>query len=372
MEASTLPSAALKTAGTLPRTTRAAILVELHRELVLDEVELPGELGYGQVLVHVRFSGVCGSQLGEIDGVKGEDKHLPHLLGHEGAGIVLATGPGVARVRRGDAVVLHWMKGRGIDAAPAAYRWQGQRLNAGCVTTFNEYSVVSENRLTPIPPAFPLEWAALFGCAVTTGLGVVTNNAALKIGQSLVVLGAGGVGLNVVQGAAMVSAHPIVAVDLYDSKLELARRLGATHAINGRTADIRSEVLRIVGGSADIVVDNTGQPAMIELAYELTSPRGRTILVGVPRQGANISIHSLPLHFGKVLTGSHGGEACPSEDIPRYVRLVEAGKLRLDALITETAGLDEINEVIVRMRQGKIAGRAMVDLRERGKSRPCV
>ena len=144
----------------LPRTTRAAILVEQRRPLIVDAVELPPRLAHGQVLVRLHYSGLCGSQIGEIDGVKGEDRYLPHLLGHEGSGFVRETGPGVKHVRRGDAVVLHWMKGRGIEAEPPVYTWRGEKLNAGWVTTFNEFAVVSENRLTAIPADFDLEIAA--------------------------------------------------------------------------------------------------------------------------------------------------------------------------------------------------------------------
>lgn len=362
-EISTVSTAATLSARRQPRTMRAAVLVEQRKPLVVDPVELPEELAYGQVLVEVHYSGVCGSQLGEIDGVKGEDKHLPHLLGHEGSGYVLQVGPGVKHVKPGDAVVLHWMKGNGLEAVPPQYRWRGQKLNAGWVTTFNPYAVVSENRLTALPPGFDLKRAALFGCAVTTGIGVVMNNARLKVGESIVVFGAGGVGLNVIQGAALASAWPIIAIDLFDNKLSLARRCGATHLINSNTEDPRQAVRDILGpAGADVVVDNTGMPAVIETAYELTAGGGRTVLVGVPRQGHKASLFTLPLHFGKTITGSHGGEAQPSVDIPRYVRLVEAGKLALDMLITHHFPLDEINEAIAQMRSGHVAGRCLIHL----------
>ncbi len=351
----------------MPRTTKAAILVEQRQPLVVDEIELPSQLDCGQVLVRVFYSGICGSQLGEIAGVKGPDKYLPHLMGHEGSGEVLAIGPGVGHVKPGDRVVLHWRKGRGIEAAPAAYAWRGQRLNAGWVTTFNEHAVVSENRLTPLPPDFDMELAPLLGCAVTTGFGAMMNTAGLKIGESVVVFGAGGVGLNVIQAAAMTTAHPIVAVDIFDNRLELARTLGATHTINSRELDPESGIapaIRAIVGStgADVVVDNTGNIALIALAYGLTQAQGRTILVGVPRAQDDITIHSLPLHFGKVLTGTHGGDGDPSIDIPRYARLEQQGLLRLAPLVTERYALDEINEAVSRMKSGAAAGRCMIGM----------
>src|SRR5262249_32148541 len=159
----------------------------------------------GQVLVKIQQSGICGAQLGEIAGVKGPDKFLPHLLGHEGGGVVEDVGPGVSHVKKGDHVVLHWRKGVGIQAKPSNYRWMERVVNAGWVTTFSEYTVASENRVTPIPKDIPFDIASLMGCAVTTALGLINNDAQVKIGQSVAVLGCGGVGLNMVQGAALVS-----------------------------------------------------------------------------------------------------------------------------------------------------------------------
>jgi S-(hydroxymethyl)glutathione dehydrogenase/alcohol dehydrogenase len=211
---------------------KAAILVEQRKPLVVDEIELPSTLEVGQVLVKVHYSGICGSQLGEIDGAKGEDKFLPHLLGHEASGTVVETGPGVKHVRIGDTVVLHWRKSLGIEGSPPNYLWRGRKLNAGWIATFNEYAIVAENRLTTIPADSDLEVAALFGCAVTTGFGVIENNAKLRIGESVVVFGAGGVGLNIVQAAALVTAYPVIAVDRFDGRLELAKQMGATHIIN--------------------------------------------------------------------------------------------------------------------------------------------
>jgi S-(hydroxymethyl)glutathione dehydrogenase / alcohol dehydrogenase len=347
---------------TMPEKMKAAILLELKKPLVIAEVELPERLEVGQVLVKVHYSGICGSQLGEIDGAKGEDRFLPHLLGHEASGTVIETGPGVCHVKAGDKVVLHWRKGAGIESEPPNYRWAGRKVNAGWITTFNEYAIVSENRLTSIPGDSDLEVAALFGCAVITGFGVAVNNARLTIGESVVVFGAGGIGLNIVQAAAMVSAYPIIAVDLYDNRLSLANQMGATHTINSRIQDAKAEITRIAPKGVDVFIDNTGLPAVIESGYAVTKPQGRVILVGVPRKGNDISIYSLPLHFGKVLSGSHGGDAAPSEDIPRYMEVFRAGRVNLKPLITHRFGLGEINEAIGGMRSGSVTGRCMVEL----------
>jgi S-(hydroxymethyl)glutathione dehydrogenase/alcohol dehydrogenase len=342
---------------------RAAILVENHRPLVVADVEVPEKLSFGQVFVKIHYSGICGAQINEIEGAKGPDKFLPHLLGHEGSGTVIDTGPGVKTVKTGDHVVLHWRQGDGIQSDTPCYTWNGRKVNAGWVTTFNEYAVVSENRLTPIPHEFDLKLAPLFGCAVTTAMGVINNDAQTKIGQSIVVFGVGGVGLNIVQSADMVSAHPIIGIDIHDAKLEMAKKFGATHVFNSRKmTDIETAVYRTIGkDGADIVIDTTGNARVIEMAYELTHPDGKTILVGVPRKGDVVSIYTLPLHFKKVLRGSHGGNAEPHIDIPRYIRLCNAGKLKLEGLITHEFSLGEINEAIEVVRSGK-AGRCIISM----------
>lgn len=345
----------------LIKKTKAAILVENNRPLVVDEIEMPESLSFGQVLVRVSFSGICGAQINEIDGAKGPDKFLPHLLGHEGSAVVLDVGEGVRTVAPGDHVCMHWRPSNGLQSDPPAYRWNGSRVNAGWVTTFNEHAIVSENRLTVIPKEFDMRTAPLFGCAVTTATGVINNDARMTIGQSVVIFGVGGVGLNIAQAADMVSAHPVVGVDLHDAKLEMAARFGLTHGLNSAdVTDIKSAILEIVGpNGADVVIDTTGNARVIEAAYELTHPDGKTILVGVPKKGDHISIYSLPLHFKKVLTGSHGGSSVPDIEIPRLIRLIRAGKMTLDGIVTHEFGLDEINGAIELVRSGK-AGRVLV------------
>ncbi len=342
---------------------KAAILTELKKELTIAEISLPGKLEVGQVLVKIAYSGICGSQLGEIDGKKGEDKFLPHLLGHEASGEVIEVGAGVRTTQKGDKVVLHWKRGEGIDSECPKYDWNGKVVNAGWIATFNEYAVISENRITKLSDNFDMRIAPLFGCAVTTGLGVINNNAMVKIGESVVVYGAGGVGLNIIQGASLSGAYPIIAVDLHDNRLELAKELGATHTINATSTDAETAIKKILeNNGADIVIDNTGIPKIIELCYELTQPKGKIILVGVPKKGDDISIHSLPLHFGKQLTGSFGGETDPTIDIPRYAKLYQAGLLKLDELITAEYALEDINDAIADMRSGKLAGRCVIKM----------
>jgi S-(hydroxymethyl)glutathione dehydrogenase / alcohol dehydrogenase len=343
------------------KTAKAAILAQSREPLIVDEIAFPETLGAGQVLVKVLYSTICGAQINEIAAAKGPDKFLPHLLGHEASARVIEIGPGVTNVKPDDTAVLHWRPSQGIQCQPPAYKWRGEKLNAGWVTTFNEYAVVSENRMTVIAPDYDLKAAPLLGCAVTTAAGVINNDANVKIGESVVVFGVGGVGLNVVQFAHLAGAYPIVAVDLLDNKLDMARRRGATHCLNPKSvADIDAEVRKIVGTKGpDKVIETTGAKPVIELAYTLTNADGTCVLVGVPSE--KVTISTLPIHFNKVLTGSHGGDAVPHVDIPRLIKLNKAGRLSFDGLITHEFPLDDINTALDVVRSGA-AGRVLLQL----------
>ena len=343
------------------KTAKAAILTESCKPLVIDEIVLPDVLEHGQVLVRVRTSSICGAQINEIDAVKGVDKFLPHLLGHEALATVVETGPGVTSCKDGDSVIMHWRPGKGMQAQTPAYSWNGKKVNAGWVTTFNEYAVVSENRVTPVPASIDKKSAPLLGCAVTTALGVINNDAQVAIGESVVVFGVGGVGLNVVQFAAMVGANPVIAIDRLDNKLEMAKRFGATHLINSDLPkDVAAAVRDLVGADGvDKVIETTGVKGLIELGYDLTAKKGRCILVGVPRE--KVEIYTLPLHFDKVLKGSEGGQCQPARDIPRLVRLAESGKINYEGIVTNEFSLDQINDALDLMRSGR-SGRILLNI----------
>jgi S-(hydroxymethyl)glutathione dehydrogenase/alcohol dehydrogenase len=341
---------------------KAAILVEQKKPLVIDDIQLPDKLEYGQVLVRVVSSGICGSQIGEIEGVKGPDKFLPHLLGHEGGGVVEKIGPGVSKVKKGDRVVMHWRKGVGIESATPQYLWGKTKVNAGWITTFNEFAIVAENRVTAIPDDVDFETAALLGCAVTTGFGVVNNDAKLKIGESLAVFGVGSVGMNIIQGASLVSAYPIIAIDLYDHKLEQAKKFGASHTINAANQDVAAEIFKIVGSQGvDVAIDNTGNPKVVETAYDVTSVTGRTVLVGVLDKKNKVALYTLPLHFDKKFFGSHGGGSFPTADIPNYLKIVKTAKAKIKEMITHRFTLDNINQALEEIKHGHI-GKCVIEV----------
>jgi len=349
----------------IPLYSKAAILIKQKMPLTVGEIALPKSLYYGQVLVKVHFSGICGSQIGEIDGVKGEDKYLPHLLGHEGSGTVIKIGDGVKSVKEGDTVVLHWRRGEGIESPTPFYSYKGSQVNAGWVTTFNNYSVVSENRLTKLESDFDLVTAPLLGCALTTGFGVVQNDANLKIGESIVIFGSGGIGLSMIQAAKLRGAYPIIAIDQFDGRLALAKEHGADFIINSSIIkDIKVTILSIVKSNLDVFIDNTGVPEIMQLGYELINKSGRLVLVGVPRHDKKLTIHTLPLHFGKVIKGSEGGSSSPTIDIPKFSNLIKSSQLKINKQVTKVCKLIDINDAISDMKTGHVNGRVIIELED--------
>lgn len=334
--------------------TPAAILVEQRKPLVIDEVVVP-TLQRGQVLVEIHATRVCGSQIGEIDGVKGPDKFLPHLLGHEAGAIVLEVGADVAHVAPGDRVVCHWRPGAGIDAGGSIYEWSGRDVNAGPITTFQKYAVISENRLTKVPADTDFELCCLLADTLTTGFGIINNDAKVKAGESVVIFGVGGIGLGVVLGAKLAGANPIIGVDLHDHKLAKAAEYGLTHQINASRENVADRVREILGGLADVTIDGTGNPKVIETAYDLAKLRGgRCVLFGVMPSDQRVSIHTLPLHFGRVLTGSEGGQSRPETDIPEILQRLASEKLNLSGFVSHRSSLGELSGIIEAMRRGEV------------------
>ena len=341
-----------------PITFKSAILTAHNTPLDLFELEIPHTLYVGQVLVKIAYSGVCGAQLNEIKGVKGLDKYLPHCLRHEGSGIVTAVGPGVKHVHIGDHAVMHWRKGAGIESEPPKYRnpQTGKDIGGGWVTTFQEYAVVSENRLTKVHDDVPMDVAALLGCAVTTGLGLIMNELRMKAGQSLLVFGCGGVGLNVIQGARLCNVFPIIGVDIAENKLRQAASLGADYVC---TPGELSNFCR--KNTLDATVDTTGKSEIMQLAWEYAGPEGRACYVAQLPHDQTVGLQTNAMHGGKTVFGSNGGGTNPTEDIPRYVRLLQAGRLKLRPLITHTFRLDEINTALDNIRSGSV-GRAIIEM----------
>lgn len=344
-----------------PIKFKAAILRDHNKPLSIQEVTFAGPLEEGQVLVRIHYSGICGKQIEEIQGSK-PDPFLPHMLGHEGSGVVMDVGPGVKKVSVGDHVVLHWLKGSGIDASTPIYRIGGERINAGWITTFNEYGVISENRLTAIDKDSDMMIACLLGCAVTTGAGVVFNEAKPKPAESIAVFGCGGVGLNSIQAASLMKANPVIAVDVNEESLKLAKDFGATHTVLAGSLNIVEEINKITEGrGAKNVIIALGNLKATEIAIEACATPGTVYFVGVPPVGSKIEVDPFKIHMLRKLVGSCGGGTFPDKDIPSYFSLYKEGKLKLRELISGTVAIDDINQGISALMSGKI-GRCVVKL----------
>lgn len=343
---------------------KAAILETINAPLVVADVELT-PLSFGQVLVKVLVSGICGAQLQEIAGNKGNAKFVPHLLGHEGCGIVEDIGLGVTRVKKGDKVVMHWRKGDGIESDFPTYIYKGKEMKSGKVTTMSEYSIVSENRLTAVPQDTPEDLCALLGCGLSTALGTVNNEAKIQFGESIIIVGAGGVGINLIKAAALAGAYPIISIDVHDNKKALVESLGAHLFINCKKENIGEALQKKFGiREVDVTVDTSGNKKTIEEVIQLLASKGRHIFVGQLPPGESVELINTNHLFGgegKSICATQGGQFMPSRDIPRYVRLAKAGILKTDGIITRKIKLDDINDAIEQVREGQ-AGRVLIEM----------
>ena len=342
------------------RQARAAILEALGEPLAIDTVTLP-EIKPGQVLVDLAYSGVCHTQLLEARGKRGPDRFLPHTLGHEGSGTVREVGPGVKKVKPGDRVVLTWIRGEGLDVAGTTYTRSSGSVNSDAISTFMSATLTCESRVVPIPQAMPLREAALLGCAVPTGAGILFNAARLEPGSSVAIFGVGGIGLSALLAADLLLARTVIAVDIVDAKLETAARSGATHTINAQREDPLARIREITGQrGVDVAIECAGRRQTMQAAFRSVRDKGGLcILAGNLPAGEEISIDPMDLIRGKRIAGTWGGETRPDRDIPLYADLYLAGKLKLDTLITHEVDLDGLNGVLVALEKGEV-GRALV------------
>lgn len=335
--------------------TLAAILVELGRPLELVDLTIP-TLKPGQVLVEISYSGVCHTQLLEARGYRGPDRFLPHCLGHEGTGIVREIGSDVTRVCNDDRVVLSWIKGSGKDVPGTQYDWNGRPVNAGGITTFSRYAVISENRLTKLDPHLPMDVAALLGCAIPTGVGIVRNTARVTAGQSVAVFGAGGIGLCATAGAAVQGAKPLIVIDRIPSKLQLARSIGATHTIDISEVNLSEAMKAICPNGVDVAIEATGRPAVMQQALESVRSQGGTAVVaGNAHVGEMLQIDPRQLNQGKRLLGTWGGDNDAEQNFPAYQQMLRDHTQSFVQLLSRRYSIEEINHALDDLEAGSVA-----------------
>ncbi|WP_228282602.1 alcohol dehydrogenase catalytic domain-containing protein [Rubrobacter tropicus] len=355
------------------QTVRARVFEAPGEALAARELRL-AEIRDDLVRVRLRASGVCGSDLHVADGdwtARG-----PLVLGHEGAGTVEEVGPGVKDVRVGDGVVLSWFAPcRRCRNCAGGRAWLCQNTKAlentlpdGTTSfeapdgepvpaflglgTFAEATVVPESAAVKIPDGVPFPVAALIGCSVTTGVGAVVNTARVRTGDSAVVIGCGGVGQAVLLGLGLAGADPIVAVDLSEERLALARELGATHALGGDDPDLEDHIRSITGEGADHAFEAIGRAATMGMLTSLVCRGGQAVIVGMPAEGVTVPLDPFDLaDGGKRVLGCNYGSSVPSVDFPKLARLYASGRLPLDRLVGRTATLDEVDGALDDLRR---------------------
>jgi S-(hydroxymethyl)glutathione dehydrogenase / alcohol dehydrogenase len=325
---------------------KAAILEKINLPLVIRNVETTS-LKTGQVLVKILMSGLCGSQVHEITGEKGNEKFLPHMMGHEGCGIVEQIGSGVTTVQIGDKVVMHWRIGTGIESEFPQYILDNKIITSGKVTTLSEYSICSENRLTRVPIDTDERLCCLLGCSLTTAFGVIDNETNIKIGESVMIIGAGSVGLNLIQAAKMKGAYPIYVLEKSKNKQKMCIKYGCNTYID--TNESKEYPKNI-----DIIIDTTANTSLISDTLSCLSFNGRYILVGQGGKDLNLNINMMQLFSGngKIIKASQGGQTNPDKDIDKYIKLYNNNMINIDDMITHTFTLNEINVAFDMLRSG--------------------
>jgi Zn-dependent alcohol dehydrogenase len=346
---------------------RAAVLRESGQPLRIEECELD-DPGPGEVLIRIRAASLCHSDLSVLDGSR--PRVMPMVLGHEAAGEVIQTGDGVDDFLAGDKVVCIFVpncgrcarchEGRPALCEPGAQAnlagtllSGGRRLRMGGaavnhhlgVSGFAEYAVVSRTSLVKVRANLEFETAALFGCAIITGVGAVLNTANVPVGSSVAIVGAGGVGLSCVLGAVLAGARRIIAVDLNKKKLDFAQELGATDAFDAGADGVAAKIREATGGGVDFAFETAGAAAALALAYQITRRGGTTVTAGLPNPNHQFSIPQISLVAEeRTLKGSYMGSCVPQRDIPNYMEMFQRGRLPVERLVTHRIKLDEINE----------------------------
>lgn len=346
------------------------------RPLAIEEVELDPP-GQGEVLVEIKAAGLCHSDLVAIDGERA--RPTPMVIGHEAAGVVAGLGPGVNGFEVGDHVVPSYVascgtcppcgEGRPALCEPATRANMAGTLLDGStrlskdgdaifhhsgVAAFAEYAVISEKALVKIDSGLPFDKAALFGCAVVTGVGSIFNTAALRPGQSVAVVGLGGIGCCALLAAKASQASRILAVDLNKSKLEFAKSLGIDQAVRADDTDAIETIRALTEGGVDVAVEAAGAAPALDFAYQITRRGGTTVAAGMPGPQAKLTLSHLSLAAEeRTLKGSYMGSAVPARDIPRYISLFQDKKLPVDRLLTHRLSLEDLNEGFERLAAGE-------------------
>jgi len=333
-------------------STHAVVLQELSKPLVFKELSIP-RLAKGQVLVDVFYSGVCRSQLMEQKGYRGHDPYLPHLLGHEGSGVVIDVGAGVTKVVPGDEVVLGWIRGEGIDSGGTYYLDGNAFVNAGRIATFATRAVVAECCVFQKPKDLPRDLAVLFGCALATGMGVVVNQITARKNDLVGVVGCGGIGMSAVVALISLGCR-VVAIDPSEAKRNRCEEFGVEKYFDPSDEKFVEEFSSTYPGGLSQIVESGGSTLSIELAFSLLAKNGSLIFASHPPDGDYIRLKPHELIAGKSIAGSWGGGFKPDSDIGAIWDLIKGNQWMLRTFISSEFRLSDVNAAFKALENGKI------------------
>lgn len=333
---------------------KAAVLEKINKKLKIKNIYHEDNLSKNQILIKIIYTGICGSQIGEIKGIKGKDKFLPHLLGHEATGIILKTAKNIKDFKVNDKVILHWQKNSSSDSiTPKYYDDKLKKINAGWVTTFNNMAIVSKNRITKLPKNLSMKTGILFGCSLTTSYGSIFKDSKINLSKKNLIL---------VTGVGMIG-QAIISL-LYNQNQQLFYIESNTKKINFIKKNFpKVRFINDIKKSKilfDYVYETTGITNIIEDAYNFINNKGKLILIGVPRFNDKIKINTLGINYGKKIIGSYGGGVVPNKDISKIFSYIKKNKVKLDNLVQGSYSFKNINKVLKSLIKGKIINKPVI------------
>ena len=306
------------------------------------------------VLIKIKYSGVCKSQLMEIEGTHNTKKYIPHMLGHEASGEVVNIGNKVTKVKVGQKVILSWIKGKGGDNGPKCYYKNKTRINAGSITTFSNYSIISENRVFIKPKKMNDEEAAFYGCAVLTGGGIIINEMKPKKDDTVAIIGIGGIGYVALKVLQSIGVKKIVCIDNNSKKIKLLKKLGIKYYFNSLDKNFKKKFRNIFPNGVDYCIECAGLSKTIEMGFNLINTNGSLFFSSHPKNSEKIKIPAFDLIKGKKINGSWGGSCNPDQDIIKLFKILKKKSIFSKKIITKTYTLNNINKAIIALKKGKI------------------
>ena len=343
--------------------TQAAVLFNIKKPLRILKLKLPNHLEKNQVLIKNLYSGICGTQLAEFNGLKKNKKFLPHLMGHESLGVVVQKNKNVRKVKVGDKVVTHWMNSKGKNSVNPKYFYNKKSINSGLITTFSRHSVISQNKLTKIPKInIDNKTLPLFGCSLSTAYGSFLNLKKIKKNKIIAISGMGPIGINILQISKISKPKKIIVIDINKSKLNFSKKFGDIETLKFSN---RSDFLKNINKLSqkkgiDYFFECSGNIRMIEMAFDTIKTKGTLFIIGNSKIGNKIKVDPFDFIKGKNIIGSFGGNFNPDKDIKKFYEIIKRNRINIKKQITNIIKLDQINKVFNLMNNSKTLGKTLI------------